>query len=215
MATMTAAARQTVSSVSGLAHLSGASHLTQGAAACPSSRIFPSVQGSRTRQPAARSVIVRAAENESEGGQTEVRPLGRGGPSSDNRRWGYTEFDSAGQKNIYAVEPKIYVADNAFSTGKKGTEGQGSSTLVFLGIGAAVAVGAVASLNLLGNAPSAAPSAAISTVAGVDVPPLSFYIEKFSQTPSLDSASLPAPEVSSKAIASAAEVIPEAAVSAE
>eukprot|EP00243_Klebsormidium_subtile_P003705 TRINITY_DN17298_c0_g1_i1.p1 TRINITY_DN17298_c0_g1~~TRINITY_DN17298_c0_g1_i1.p1 ORF type:complete len:211 (+),score=12.19 TRINITY_DN17298_c0_g1_i1:141-773(+) len=210
MATMTAAARQTVSSVSGLTQFSSTSHLTQGAAACPSSRILPSVQGSRSRQQGARSVTVRAADNESEGGQSEVRRLGRGGPSSEDRKWGYTEFDSAGQKNIYAVEPKIYVADNVFSTGKKGTEGQGNSTLVFVGIGVAVAVGAVASLNLLGNAPTVAPSAAISSVAGIDVPPLSFYIEKFSQKPSLESASLPAPEVSSQAVASA-----EAAVSAE
>lgn len=70
---MTAVVRQTASSVSGLAHLSSASHLTQGAAVCPSSRIFPSVQGSRSRQQSARSVTVRAADGESEGEQTEVR----------------------------------------------------------------------------------------------------------------------------------------------
>lgn len=78
-------------------------------------------------------------------------------------------------------------------------------------------VGAVASLNLLGNAPAPAPSGAISSVAGVDVPPLSFYIEKFSQKPSLETASLPAPELSSQALASAdiAEVSSEAVASAE
>jgi hypothetical protein len=147
---------------------------------------------------------VRAAENEdgAEGGQQEVRQLGRGGPSSDERRWGYTEFDSAGQKNIYAVEPTIYVADSAFSTGKKGTQEQGSSTLVFLGVGVAVAVAAIASLKLLGDAPTPATTTKISSAAGVDVPPLSFYIEKFSQPkPSLDSASISAPEVSSEAVA--------------
>jgi hypothetical protein len=39
------------------------------------------------------------------------------------------------------LQPTIYVADSAFSTGKKGTQEQGSSTLVFLGEPAVQLVG--------------------------------------------------------------------------
>jgi hypothetical protein len=45
------------------------------------------------------------------------------------------------------LQPTIYVADSAFSTGKKGTQEQGSSTLVFLGEPSAQPVGLSIGLN--------------------------------------------------------------------
>eukprot|EP00475_Leptophrys_vorax_P025266 TRINITY_DN35346_c0_g1_i1.p1 TRINITY_DN35346_c0_g1~~TRINITY_DN35346_c0_g1_i1.p1 ORF type:complete len:152 (+),score=12.68 TRINITY_DN35346_c0_g1_i1:90-545(+) len=85
---------------------------------------------------------------------------------------GYIEKDTAGQENIYAVEPTIYVAESVFSSGSKGSN-EGSAVVVnILGAVAALA-GAVAALIALNSSGPAAPDAAYSG------PPLSSYIAKF------------------------------------
>ncbi|GJP39949.1 hypothetical protein CLOM_g24265 [Closterium sp. NIES-68] len=75
---------------------------------------------------------------------------------------GYVEKDTAGQENIYAVEPTIYVGNS------------GSSGVVLNVVGAAAALaGAVAVLFALG---SSAPAPQEETYSG---PPLSTYVRKF------------------------------------
>lgn len=59
---------------------------------------------------------------------------------------GFTENDSAGQTNIFAVEPKSYVAGSSADT----TSAGGQTTLLIAGVAAAAAAAAVAG-GLLGN----------------------------------------------------------------
>lgn len=59
---------------------------------------------------------------------------------------GYTESDSAGQTNIFAVEPKSYVAGSSADASADGSQ----ATLIIAGVAAACAAAAVAA-GLLAN----------------------------------------------------------------
>eukprot|EP00897_Mesotaenium_endlicherianum_P008725 jgi/Mesen1/7881/ME000420S07027 len=100
--------------------------------------------------------------------------IGSGIPT--NRYSGYVEKDTAGQTNIYSVEPTIYVADSAFSTSTRGSSSEGSSgTLTIVSfLAVAVVSGAAAVLFTVGKSPVAAPEDSYSG------PPLTYYIQKFS-----------------------------------
>jgi len=109
------------------------------------------------------------------------------------RKWtGYVEKDTAGQTNIYAVEPTIYVAESAISTGAAGGDasGTGNSLAVVGGLALVAVAGAASVLWTVGKN---APAPETSYVG----PPLSYYVSKFSQ------------ETASSPPAFSAQVIPE------
>lgn len=121
------------------------------------------------------------------------------------RVWsGYVEKDTAGQTNIYSVEPAVYVAESAISSGSSGTSADGSENtagLVAFGGLIAVAAASVVLLQVGKNPPQ------IKTLdyAG---PSLSYYITKFKPIPQLDSQpsqtlmSTTSPQIDSETVAS-------------
>lgn len=102
---------------------------------------------------------------------------------------GFVEKDTAGQTNIYAVEPTIYVAESPISTNSRGQSTDGTSgTLIIAGFLAAAALsGAAIVLLTVNNAPKSADEV-------YQGPPLDFYIQKFSH-PELEEELLEAPAV--------------------
>lgn len=119
------------------------------------------------------------------------------GVASPSRRalTGYVTKDTAGQENIYAVEPTIYVADSAISTNSGGASSQGSGgTLIISGFMAVAAVsGATAVLLSVGS------TQLTSLDPAYTAPPLSYYVAKFKTVDSVPAtlvdAVLAAPEV--------------------
>ncbi|CAK7336457.1 unnamed protein product [Dovyalis caffra] len=92
------------------------------------------------------------------------------------RGWtGYVEKDTAGQTNIYSVEPAVYVAESAISSGSAGSSADGSEGMVARTAGLGLLSVAVAALVLVlvGKTPSDI------TVAEYNGPSLSYYINKF------------------------------------
>ncbi|XP_078171941.1 proline-rich family protein [Carex rostrata] len=92
------------------------------------------------------------------------------------RGWtGYVEKDTAGQTNIYSVEPAIYVADSAISSGAAGSSSQGSdNTAGLTAILALISIAAASSILLQVNKNQTV----VKTVPYTG-PPLSYYINKF------------------------------------
>lgn len=95
------------------------------------------------------------------------------------RDWsGYVEKDTAGQTNIYSVEPAVYVAESAISSGTPGTSADGAeNTAALVAFGGLIAV-AAASVVLfqVGKNP---PQVQTLDYSG---PSLSYYISKFKPT---------------------------------
>lgn len=94
------------------------------------------------------------------------------------KRWtGYVEKDTAGQTNIYSVEPTVYVSESAISSGEAGTSSEGSEQTATVAISLGlVMLGAVSLvLSEVGNDPPKAESTEYSG------PPLSYYIKKFNK----------------------------------
>lgn len=91
----------------------------------------------RPTRAARRSLVVRA-ETETTTTTTTEAPVASVGAEGSKKALGFFEEDSAGQTNIFAVETKAYVAgsaqDNTDST----------PTLLFAGIGGAIAIAAIA-----------------------------------------------------------------------
>lgn len=103
------------------------------------------------------------------------------------RGWtGYVEKDTAGQTNIYSIEPAVYVAESAFSSGNAGSSVDGAENTATLAAGFAIICIAAASLILLqvGKNPPQVQTAEYSG------PSLSYYINKF-KPPKLIQASVP------------------------
>ncbi|KAL6778049.1 PSB34 [Auxenochlorella protothecoides x Auxenochlorella symbiontica] len=91
--------------------------------------------------PSARSVSVGASTKEGKDRQLDFG-------NNKNAGIGYTEKDSAGQANIYPVEPRQYVS------GSRQDGGRSSGTFNFAVGGGALAIAAVAAgLLVLANAP--------------------------------------------------------------
>ncbi|KAJ0977311.1 hypothetical protein J5N97_012785 [Dioscorea zingiberensis] len=88
---------------------------------------------------------------------------------------GYVEKDTAGQTNIYSVEPAIYVAESAISSGTSGTSSEGSGNTAAIAAGLALISIATASTILLQLSKNT-PQIQTSDYSG---PPLSYYINKF------------------------------------
>ncbi|CAM6007789.1 unnamed protein product [Sphagnum balticum] len=101
--------------------------------------------------------------------------------AQNERRWtGYIEKDTAGQTNIYSVEPTVYVAESGISTGSAGgsSDGTNKSLAIAVGLGLVAVASAFSILLLVGKNPLAALEDS-STYSG---PPLSYYITKFNPT---------------------------------
>ncbi|GMH30511.1 hypothetical protein Nepgr_032354 [Nepenthes gracilis] len=88
---------------------------------------------------------------------------------------GYVEKDTAGQENIYSVEPAVYVAESAISSGSAGSSADGSENTAAIAAGLALIFVAGASSILLqvGKDP---PKTRTIEYSG---PSLSYYINKF------------------------------------
>ncbi|KAF5952413.1 hypothetical protein HYC85_010357 [Camellia sinensis] len=86
-----------------------------------------------------------------------------------NRGWtGYVEKDTAGQTNIYSVEPAVYVAESAISSGTAGSSADGSEKAKAIVTGLAL----VSSCCCCNSPPQ------IQT-AEYSGPSLTYYINKF------------------------------------
>ncbi|CAF2356139.1 hypothetical protein HID58_039556 [Brassica napus] len=93
------------------------------------------------------------------------------------RGWtGYVEKDTAGQTNVYSIEPAVYVAESAISSGTAGSSSDGAeNTAAIVGGLALIAIAAASSILLqVGKDAPSKPKA-------VDYrgPSLSYYINKF------------------------------------
>ncbi|KAL2491788.1 proline-rich family protein [Abeliophyllum distichum] len=104
-----------------------------------------------------------------------------------NRGWtGFVEKDTAGQTNIYSVEPAVYVAESAISSGNRGSSADGSENTAAITAGIALISIAAASSVLLqvGRNPPVIQTAEYSG------PSLSYYITKF-MPPEIAEATVP------------------------
>lgn len=116
-----------------------------------------------------------------------------------NRGWtGYVEKDTAGQTNIYSVEPAVYVADSAISSGTAGTSTEGSENTLAINSGLALISIAAASLILL-QVSKSQPQVQATEYSG---PPLSYYIDKFKPVQIVEASAPAAPQTSAPVEAS-------------
>ncbi|KAH0936631.1 hypothetical protein HID58_004092, partial [Brassica napus] len=134
------------------------------------------------------------------------------------RGWtGYVEKDTAGQTNVYSIEPAVYIAESAISSGTAGSSSDGAeNTAAIVGGLALIALASASSILLqVGKDAPARPKA-------VDYrgPSLSYYINKFKPTetvqasaPSLTAAPPVAQQETSLPETMASEAQPEEASS--
>lgn len=103
------------------------------------------------------------------------------------RGWtGYVEKDTAGQTNIYSVEPAVYVAESAISSGNRGSSADGSDNTAAITAGIALISIAAASSVLL----QVGKNAPVIQTAEYSGPSLSYYITKF-MPPEIAEATVP------------------------
>ncbi|KAG9456992.1 hypothetical protein H6P81_001500 [Aristolochia fimbriata] len=88
---------------------------------------------------------------------------------------GYVEKDTAGQTNIYSVEPVVYVAESAISSGNAGTSSDGAENTAAIAAGLALLSIAAASSVLIQVGKSPVP---VQTM-DYSGPSLSYYVNKF------------------------------------
>ncbi|XP_010520092.1 PREDICTED: uncharacterized protein LOC104799332 [Tarenaya hassleriana] len=104
------------------------------------------------------------------------------------RGWtGYVEKDTAGQTNIYSVEPAVYVAESVISSGNAGSSSEGAENTAAIVAGLALISVAAASSILLqvGKTPTQPQATQYNG------PSLSYYINKF-KPPEIIETSVPA-----------------------
>ncbi|KAG5034933.1 hypothetical protein AAZX31_04G122700 [Glycine max] len=89
---------------------------------------------------------------------------------------GYVEKDTAGQTNIYSVEPAVYVAESAISSGTAGSSSDGVENTAAIVTGLALISIAAASSILLQVGKNAPPQIQTAEYSG---PSLSYYINQF------------------------------------
>ncbi|XP_060218287.1 protein MAINTENANCE OF PSII UNDER HIGH LIGHT 1 [Lycium barbarum] len=98
-------------------------------------------------------------------------------PPRKPRGWtGYVEKDTAGQTNIYSVEPAVYVAESAISSGTSGTSSDGAENTAAIAGGLGLIAVAAASSILLQVGKNSPPPVQTIEYSG---PSLSYYINKF------------------------------------
>ncbi|KAK8952331.1 hypothetical protein KSP39_PZI004508 [Platanthera zijinensis] len=112
------------------------------------------------------------------------------------RGWtGYVEKDTAGQTNIYSIEPSVYVAENAISSGNAGTSSEGAENTVAIAGGLAL-ISLAAASSVLIQVYKNEPQIQRADNSG---PPLSYYINKFKPNVPAEASAPPAPELSPSA----------------
>ncbi|PON43130.1 proline-rich family protein [Trema orientale] len=89
---------------------------------------------------------------------------------------GYIEKDTAGQTNIYSVEPAVYVAESAISSGSAGSSADGAENTAAIAAGVALIAVAATSSILLQVSKNSPPPAQTVEYSG---PSLTYYINKF------------------------------------
>lgn len=102
---------------------------------------------------------------------------------------GLVQKDTAGQTNIYSVEPMVYVAESAISSGAAGTSADGAENTAAIAAGLVLITVAAASSILIQvnkNQPQV-PEAAYNG------PPLSYYVAKFQPAVAAPAQTLEAP----------------------
>ncbi|KAL5078283.1 hypothetical protein RYX36_017267 [Vicia faba] len=98
-------------------------------------------------------------------------------PPRRKQGWtGYVEKDTAGQTNIYSVEPAVYVAESAISSGTSGSSSDGAQNTAAIAAGLALISIAAASSILLQVGKNAPPQVKTVEYSG---PSLSYYINEF------------------------------------
>ncbi|KAI4382935.1 hypothetical protein MLD38_008829 [Melastoma candidum] len=159
-----------------------------------------------SRKPDPKLIVVRASADESDCNEEECAPDKEVGKVSvewlagektkvvgtfppRKRGWtGYVEKDTAGQTNIYSVEPTVYVAESAISSGSASSSSDGSENTVAIAGGLALifVAGALLVLRQVGNTEKLAQTAEYSGQS------LSYYIDKF-KPPEIIQVSAPPP----------------------
>ncbi|PIN14067.1 hypothetical protein CDL12_13304 [Handroanthus impetiginosus] len=120
------------------------------------------------------------------------------------RSWtGYVENDTAGQTNIYSVEPAVYVAESAISSGTAGSSADGSENTAAIVAGLALICVAAASSVLLLVGKNPAPVLQTADYSG---PSLSYYINKFKPAEVIETSAPPQAEASAQEVVSQPEV---------
>jgi len=115
------------------------------------------------------------------------------------RGWtGLVEKDTAGQTNIYSVEPTVYVAESAVSSGTAGTSAEGAENTAAIAAGLVLITVAAAS-SILIQVSKKQPQVPEAAYSG---PPLSYYVAKFQPA-----AEAPAPAEPLEAPAPAEEAV--------
>ncbi|ESQ40633.1 hypothetical protein EUTSA_v10014567mg [Eutrema salsugineum] len=98
-------------------------------------------------------------------------------PPRKQRGWtGYVEKDTAGQTNVYSIEPAVYVAESAISSGTAGSSSDGAENTAAIVAGIALIAVAAASSILLQVGKDAPARPKTVDYSG---PSLSYYINKF------------------------------------
>ncbi|KAL7157928.1 hypothetical protein ABFS83_02G108800 [Erythranthe nasuta] len=121
---------------------------------------------------------------------------------------GYVEKDTAGQTNIYSIEPAVYIAESVLSSGTAGSSADGTenTAAIFAGL-ALISIAAASSVVLqVGKNP---PPVVVQT-AEYSGPSLSYYINKF-KPPEIIEASSPAPPVADIDTSAPLQITEEAA----
>ncbi|KAM7265271.1 hypothetical protein ACFE04_002954 [Oxalis oulophora] len=109
--------------------------------------------------------------------EEKTKVVGTFPPRNRGRGWtGYVEKDTAGQTNIYSVEPVVYVAENAISSGTAGSSSDGSENTLAISVFLALICIAGASSVLL-QVDKKSPT--VVQTAEYSGPSLSYYISKF------------------------------------
>ncbi|EXC36162.1 hypothetical protein L484_002978 [Morus notabilis] len=122
------------------------------------------------------------------------------------RGWtGYVEKDTAGQTNIYSVEPAVYVAESALSSGTAGSSADGSENTAAIAAGIGLISVAAASSILLQVGRSSPPQVQTAEYNG---PSLSYYINKF-QPQEIIQASAPTPSDDAQSVQVESQFQPE------
>ncbi|CAD6244134.1 unnamed protein product [Miscanthus lutarioriparius] len=127
------------------------------------------------------------------------------------RKWGYVEKDTAGQTNIYSVEPMVYVAESAISSGTAGTSAEGAENTAAIAAGLVLITVAAAASILIQVNKSQPP---VPLKAAYNGPPLSYYVAKF-QPAVAQTLEAPAPAEAVEAAAPGATSTGEASAALE
>ncbi|XP_074325994.1 protein MAINTENANCE OF PSII UNDER HIGH LIGHT 1 [Apium graveolens] len=118
-------------------------------------------------------------------------------PTKRERGWtGYVEKDTAGQTNIYSVEPAVYVAESVISSGTAGSSADGAENTAAVAAGFALIAVAAASSVLLQIGKNPPPQIQAADYSG---PSLSYYANKLKPPEIVEASATAETEISTSA----------------